>query len=291
MRRAGGLLLFLLLPALPAGAAGTGAAFLKIPPTASSAVFPYPPLVEDGSSMTLNPGALSRRPRQMLSATYSPYLEDSQLSYVAFTQPLEEGVLGASFLRLAVNGIEGRAADRTKTGDFRASDDAFGLAYAHSGFGLHLKYVRQKIDAYSAGGAAADLGWDGSAGERRPVKFGAALRNLGPRMKFLDDHFSLPASLSVYAAAPVSEGFVLQAGVLRELTESRMSCSLALQYPHRERFYARTGYTLVSGRSLSEMPLPSAGFGVFIGKHSLDYAFTPFRDLGTVHRLSLAFRF
>ncbi|MFH1723837.1 MAG: hypothetical protein ABII00_04350 [Elusimicrobiota bacterium] len=264
---------------------------MTIPPTASAAVLPFAPPREDGSSMALNPGALSREPRRMLNAAYSPYLLGSQLSFMGYSHPLSWGVIGASLLRLGIEDIEGRADDRTRTGGFRAEDDAVGIAFSRSGLGAHLKFVRQKIDRYSAQGAALDLGYHTRLGDRFPLVVGLSVRNLGTKMRFLDHSFSLPTTLNVSAFYTVMDAIAVGGGLSRDVNEGTTGFSLGTQYVVGDALFLRAGYGLASDQRPFELPVPAAGFGVALGEHSIDYAFSPFRDLGHVHRFSVALRY
>ncbi|MFA6093944.1 MAG: hypothetical protein WCU88_12165 [Elusimicrobiota bacterium] len=277
-----------------AWAAGVGAAFLKIPPTAASSVFQYPLGEEDGSSWMLNPGALSREgaeAKSLLSVTYAPYFEGSKLSYAAAAHPVGEGVLGISFLRLAVDRIEGRATDRSLTGGFNASDDAVGVGYSRGGFGGHAKFLRQSIDHYSANGFALDAGWLGKPWEERPLEFGAVLRNLGPKMRFLEEDFKLPTALDLEAAYVPESTLRLGVGISKEAFTGRSAFSLAGEYGIARVLRLRAGYRFEPGRELGEVPLPMLGFALSAGPCSVEYAFYSHRDLGEVHRFSVVARF
>jgi len=276
----------------PAGAAGkTGASFLKIAPTAQSTILNMAGIREDGSSILMNPGALSRVSQQMLCATYAPYLLDSNYSFMAYTYPTGLWNISGSFVRLGMGSIEGRAADRSRTGSFSAEDASFGVALSRDGWGAHLKFVRQTIGEYSAQGAAVDLGWHSDLRPGIPLVTGLAVRNLGPKMRFLDEGFDLPTSVEASLAYPFAGSMFLAFAASRELHQNETQFTVGTQYQVADLLFLRAGYAVAAGAGASRQPYPAAGLGLGLGQHSLDYAFMPFQDLGTVHKISFSLRF
>lgn len=91
---------------------------------------------------------------------------------------------------------------------------SYGKAFSNSiSAGLTVRIISESIPDASAQGIALDAGVMYVTGERDQAKFGIALRNLGPKMKFTGDGFSIKAffqgddySMSVYQR---SENFEL----------------------------------------------------------------------------------
>lgn len=285
---AAGVLALFAAPGWAAG--GTGASFLRIPPTAASSVMNLPTLREDGSSILINPGALSRLSRKTLSASYSPYLVDSNLSFLSYTHPASFGNISASYLRLGMTDIEGRAADRSPTGSFSASDQAVGIAFSRGGVGTHVKFIRQEIAGYSAQGFALDAGYHASPFHSLPLTLGFAVRNFGPGMKFVNSTFQLPTTVDLSASYPVLGQLHVAMGVSQNVHEGDTAFTIGTQYAVMDLLHLRTGYDVSTDQGVSQRPFPAIGFGIMLGRHGLDYAFVPFRDLGSVHRLTLSLR-
>lgn len=285
-------LLLVAAAAAPASAAGTsGASFLLITPTAASPVAEIPAEQEDGSSAGLNPAALARADRKLMTTAYSAYLVDSTLNYAAYVHPMPSATAAFSFLRLGTGGIEGRNSARAASGDFGASDTALGVAYARGPAGLQLKYIRQEIARYSAQGFAADLGLYKTLHAFRPLGLGFSVRNAGPDMKFVGASFKLPTTVNASLSVPIAGFFGLSAGFSRRIHDRDDSFSIGTHYGIGEALTLRAGYGFTSGQDFGERPLPAMGFGLKVASQRLDYSYAPFRDLGGIHRFSLAFRF
>ena len=281
-----------LLVSSPAfGAGRTGATFLKIPPTAASTILDAGIAHEDGSSVVMNPGATSWVKDKLLAATYSPYLAESQYSFLGYTHPTTLGNISASFVRLSMGKIEGRAADRSQTGSFTAEDDSFGIALSRKGLGANLKFIRQRIGQYEAQGFADDLGYHTGLRAKWPLILGLSVRNAGPKLRFVEEGYNLPTSVEGSLAYPVFQALHLALGVSREVHQNETHFSVGTQYAMAKLLCVRSGYALAAEKDSSRQPFPAFGLGMGLGRHSLDYAFMPHQDMGNVHKLSLTMRF
>ena len=132
----------------------------------------------------------------------------------------ETGVIGISVFSMNFGELDVTTTDQPDgTGaTFKPSLLNFALAYSKSfsnsiSAGLTVRIVSESIPDASAQGLCLDAGVMYVTGERDQAKFGIALRNLGPTMKFTGDGFSIKAffqgndnSISVYQR---SESFEL----------------------------------------------------------------------------------
>jgi hypothetical protein len=97
----------------------------------------------------------------------------------------------------------GRKTRTRPTARFGSLDAAYGLAYGHtrgkiSPVGLGLSYVRQTLDSVSAGAPTGTVGalW------QTPISFltlGAAVRNIGGSIKFVEEGDPLPTTAALGA--------------------------------------------------------------------------------------------
>ncbi len=132
----------------------------------------------------------------------------------------ETGVIGLSVFSMKFGDLDVTTTDQPDgTGaTFSPSLLNFALSYAKTfsnsiSAGLTIRIISESIPDASAQGISIDAGVMYVAGERDQAKFGIALRNLGPTMKFTGDGFSIKAffqgnenSISVYQR---SESFEL----------------------------------------------------------------------------------
>lgn len=150
---------------------------------------------------------------------------------------------------------------------------AYSKAFSNSIYGgIAIKIISESIPDASAQGIALDIGIQYVTGDRDQAKFGVALKNVGPKMKFTGDGFSIKAffqgndnSITVYQR---SESFEMPAqlrigasydfliGDWNRLTVAANFVSnsftkdqvgLGLEYSLKEYLMLRAAYTYESG--------------------------------------------
>ncbi|HAH05392.1 MAG TPA: hypothetical protein DCM05_02525 [Elusimicrobia bacterium] len=286
----------------------TGAAFLKLPaggriPSLGGA---SAAAVDNSEAMFWNPAGLSRleaagRPDAAMG--YSNLLETMYSGALAYAHPLPEqkGVLGASFVYFSQSAIQGYSTVGDPTSEFAPNDLALAFGYARQlkrvRLGSSLKYIRSEIDDASGSTFALDFGLQveriTDLGES-PLDLGLAILNFGPPIKVGSMSDPLPFKAAVGALWHISPRFngLLDANLP---VDSDPYFCLGAEYnqPFGEGFGAsvRGGYNMRYARDLEGFSGASAGLGVDLRRVRLDYAWVPFGDLGTTHRIAIGARF
>ena len=309
------LVLILLASLAPAArAADTSAAFLKIGVGARPIAMgnAYTGVADDINALAWNPAGLSQLSQKEMGATSALMFGDIQYDFVGYAQPLtgksggNYGTLGLGAQYLSQGTIQGRDANRQVTGNFTGTDMALNLAYSRAlnsefRLGANMKYISSSIQTESASSFAVDLG----GMYRTPVAgltLGVAVQNIGPGMKFLDQTNPLPLSMAVGAGYHLGSGLMLAMDVKTLPNEKRTTVSLGTEYAAFSTLSLRAGYLIAAAagtqagstavtEQLGQMSGIGAGFGLKMGIYRLDYAFTPFGELGNVQRISLGARF
>jgi hypothetical protein len=294
------LALLLALPAPALAGMNTGAAFLKLDPSARSAALgsAYTAMAGSADSLYFNPAGLAALGRRELSAGHAEWLAGTRFDALAYGQPTAWGALGVSALRLSAGTFDARTADRRAAGSFEAADSMYALSAARrfelGTFGASFKYLKSEIGPYSAQTVAVDLGARKEV-PGRPLSLGVSVRNLGKGLKFLDQEDPLPLTLSAGASYRLAGVLGIALDVRHEPHESRTSVSLGSEYAVFGALSLRAGYganTLTRGAGAAgPMGGLGAGLGFKFRSFGADYAFTPFGELGDVQRLSLSARF
>ncbi len=191
----------------------------------------------------------------------------------------ETGVIGLSVFSMNFGELNVTTTDQPDgTGaTFKPSLLNFALSYSKAfsnsiSAGMTIRIISESIPDASAQGVCLDAGVMYVTGERDQAKFGIALRNIGPKMKFTGDGFSIKAffqgndySMSVYQR---SESFELPTqlrigasydflmGEWNRLTVAANFTSnsftkdqvgLGLEYSLKEYLQLRAAYTYESG--------------------------------------------
>ena len=110
----------------------------------------------------------------------------------------ESGVLGLSFMSMNFGNIEITTENNPEggIGTFSPRYLVINLGYAKTFSnsiygGINLKIISESIADASASGVAIDAGIQYITGELENIKFGISLRNVGPKMKYSGDGYSL----------------------------------------------------------------------------------------------------
>lgn len=233
-------------------------------------------------SMFANIAGLAFVNKMDIAFTQTTWLKGSDIGISNFglgVRTGETGVIGLSVFSMQFGELDVTTTDQPDgTGaTFKPSLLNFALSYSKSfsnsiSAGLTIRIISESIPDASAQGVCLDAGVMYVTGERDQAKFGIALRNLGPKMKFTGDGFSIKAffqgneySMSVFQR---SESFELPAqlrigasydfliGDWNRLTVAANFTSnsftkdqvgLGLEYSLKEYLQLRAAYTYESG--------------------------------------------
>jgi len=285
----------------------TGAAFLKLGvgarPIGMGSAFVA--IADDANAIYWNPAGLAGLKKREISSMHSEWITDIRYDFLGYVHPANKlGTFAGSFSYLSMGGIERRGENREKlSGGFTAYDLAVALSYSRAlsqtmNMGVNLRFIQQKIENEDAYGIAFDLGGI----YKMPIKglsLGFTLQNLGPKMKFISDPYSLPLTLTMGLGYRFVPGLTLALDVRHQLIQKRTTLSLGTEYWPFSLLALRAGYV---GRLLSSVVDRNdeeigdflglgAGLGMRLFGYQMDYSYVPFGDLGETHRISFSFRF
>jgi len=297
------LILFLYMLASSA-AADEGAAFLKIGVGAQAAATggAQTALVRDASAVYWNPAGLAARRGGEFAAHHAELFSDTRYDFMALSRATRIGTLGFGLGYLSQGAIEGRDENRAPTGNFKASDMVAGVALGRSltpglRIGAGVKFIQSRIADAQAQTVAADLGvvlQPRSSG----FSLGLAVLNVGPGMRFLEQRSSLPLTFAAGVGLRLPFGLLLAFDAKARPYSNSREFSVGTEYEALSALTVRAGYLgqRVAGTSAAKDRgfLPegfAAGIGLKLSSFNLDYAFTPFGELGNVQRLSVAKHF
>lgn len=299
----------LLAPAAPLRAAGSSAAqFLSLGFGARALGMgeAYTAVADDISCAYYNPAGLASGPEEReIAFSHAFHLEDTSVSQAAFMRR----PYALSITYFSAGELEGRSDTGSLTGDFTARDIAVqysrGFKAGPLDAGLSGKLINQRIKSSGATSFAADLGLLYRL-EGTPYSFGAALTNLGTRVKFEEESFPLPVKLKAGAAAAFAAQRLTLALDAEFPNDSPAAVRAGAEYRGLEGIALRLGWRTVTsgqrdailGRGFGDDVSGVAGmYGFFAGAgfaysgFTLDYALLPYGDLGTAHRFSVGMKF
>ncbi len=200
---------------------------------------------------------------------------------------------------------------------FTAYDLAGTISYSKfinpkTSIGINLKIIQQKIEEETANGFAFDLGTlinlslAGQATYQLPLSLGFTIQNLGPQMKFINEGYNLPLTISAGLAYKIFSVCNLGLNVTHRVFEKRTEFGFGTEYWFLNTIALRGRYSIsnlnnqLPNNQLTD--LSKFGFGLgfklsevitseVITSYQIDYSFLPYADLGNIHRLSFSARF
>ena len=303
-------------------AGSTSAAFLKIPVGARAVAMAgaFTAVADDPYAVYWNPAGLAYLKDKSLAFTHNDYFEGLKQEFIVYTlegsrlpsfvkpAALREGVwgLGLNYFYTPKD-MERRSGlyendplipISVSEGTFRAYDLAFSLGYGFAydpdtNIGAAVKFINQSIDDESGSSAALDLGVTRSFNWRgRLFTAGAVAQNIGPGIKFISRRYNLPFTLRAGLSRRLPETGALVSLDISKSVDNYPFFALGLEQLLTNKLVLRSGYRYrLHGNELGAWSGFSAGLGLAFDRFSLDYAFSPFGDIGNSHRFSILFRF
>lgn len=194
----------------------SGFVFLEIPAAARTAALGEASISLDdmnSEAIFVNPAALGfSNQEHSLSFSYSPWFADIKNYAAGYSIQTPVGVFGLGAIMFdygtmpKTSKVSGQRIYEI-SGDFSANALALSMGYSkmltdHFSFGVAFKYVREKIDIYSASNILFDGGILYNTG-LSSLRLAATIQNFGVDTKYRNDRFKMPALLRIGAAAEV----------------------------------------------------------------------------------------
>ena len=300
-------IIFILNPCL-AGPGSTGANFLKLGvgarPVGMGEAFCG--VADDLNSLYWNPAGLnSIKDKKEVTFMHNIWFEGINYSYLAYGQRMKDfGVLGGSFSFVGYGNIprtkEDNAGDYAgEDGSFTASDISFNISYAEKimgecDLGVGLNIISSKIENYSAFAFYFNIGLLYQVKKVKGLSLGFAIQNLGTSLKFIEKDSPLPLNFKFGAGYKVysdKNNSILTALDVNVPIDNKINLNIGGEYWFKDMLAVRIGYKTLIVSELGGLAGLSAGLGFKWQDYNLDYAFVPYGDLGSTHRISISAKF
>ncbi|MBI2787149.1 MAG: PorV/PorQ family protein [Elusimicrobia bacterium] len=260
----------------------------------------YTALADDAHAVYWNPAGLARLEKREVAASHSELGGSTRHDFLAYAHPTSGAVLAGALTYLNQGRIAGRDAAGRPTGGYDASDAALAFAAGRKtelvDLGVSVKYLRSHIASTEAQGLALDAGLrrELSAGSGKVV-LGAALRNMGPGLKYDQQRNDLPLRAAFGAAYRFAAGHAVAAELQNGPRGAGTEGGAGGEFKAREGVFLRLGYTSknagAEGSGFDAARGLTLGLGLKKDGFSLDYAAQAAGELGSTHRFTLSARF
>jgi hypothetical protein len=279
----------------------SAATFLKIPVSARAVSLGENTVVlgNDIGNISENPSLLGFIKQYEFQTSYGSYVEGYNFFNISYGLKNDLANLGISITRLSASDFEGRDIEGAPTGNFSANDMAFNISAAKSfknfSLGINIKYISSKIENESASAIAMDAGfifWEDKS-IRYPYRIGFSIRNLGTRIKYINESEELPLIACVGLGMTIDNSMDIGISISNNLTENTFEFGVGATFDITKNLSLIGGFRReISNQSDSSVPLFfNAGIGFKISNFNLDYAFVPLGDIGNTHRISVTLKF
>ncbi|MEW6096021.1 MAG: PorV/PorQ family protein [bacterium] len=250
-------------------------------------------VADDVNAAYWNPAGLAQVNEFQLTAIHKNWFEDIRGGYLGYLHPADKGAIAVSMTYLDEGSMQEIKKDRTVVGTFKAEDMGVTVSFAQALrkellIGANLKYIHQKIADTSGMGFAGDMGLI-----YKPTQFvnlGLVVQNIGPKIKFVNEGFSLPLTLKT-GISYKNKGIILALDINKPIDNDPMIC-MGVELNIGNMIAVRLGYRYQTKNQKLDLyesaPVGlTGGLGLGFGNtYFLDYAYVPYGDLGDTHRIA-----
>ncbi len=238
-----------------------------------------------------NPAGLAQIEHIELAAMHLQWSTDVMYEYLTYGQKFVNiGAVGASIFYLNIGEIDARDEFGQVLPAITAYDVCGMISFARAinemvSAGLSVKGFQEKIGDDAITGFGADIG-----GLARVAKIGIGfnLQNLGMKMKFVDEEFSLPMTGRLGVSFCPISALTLALDGDYQIINKRGAVHFGAEYWIREMVAIRAGYQYkTKDDELGLLNGLGAGLGVQYMKFGIDYGYEPSPELGDIHRILL----
>ncbi|MFH1686858.1 MAG: PorV/PorQ family protein [bacterium] len=281
--------------------AGTSAfPFLKINVGARAVAMggAFTGLADDETALYYNPAGIAGMEHKRFVLGYHNYFVDIQSGFTGFIFPLDEtNSLGAYVSYLNYGEFTATDSRGDATGEtFGGGDLMVAFSYARLlsnrfRIGGSAKFIYEKLDEFSASGAAVDLGAK-YVDDRERLGLGLMVQNLGAQLSSLgQEKFDLPLTFrGGLSYKPVGLPLTLVADGIAPV-DNNFDIAIGAEYHELKPFYIRLGWSSFGSNykaadSKDAWAGVSLGFGLDVQKFHIGYALQSAADLGNTHRIT-----
>jgi hypothetical protein len=291
------------------GSAGTSSGqFLKIAAGARGAALgeAYSALADDAFALDWNPAGLINIRKNSMAVMHSPYLTGTFADYFAYAETAGDvGSWGVALKYMNYGKINRTDSSGLVLGDFTPYDVAVSVGFACyiTGFnkdpeerfvlGATGKFVKSRILSED-NTVSADIGLNLPYMFDNNFRMSLTAQNIMGTLRYDKEQASLPLILRLGTVTKLSDYFNLTGDLIAardNLPFLAMGGELKLPLYDDMDAFLRSGFNTRAISDLGGTRNVSFGGGLRYKNYNLDYAFSPFGDLGSVHRISAAIIF
>ena len=304
---------YTLTPAVLAGfdgsSAGTsGAQFLKVASGARGAALgeAYSALANDAFALDWNPAGILAIKKKSMVFMHAPYLAGTFVDYFGYAENAGEvGAWGVAVKYMNFGAIHKTDSSGFDLGTFTPYDISASVSFATyvTGYnkepeerfilGATGKFVRSKLD-FADNTISADIGLLFPYFFDNHFRLAMAAQNIMGTLRYDREDTPLPLILRFGSVTEITKYLAITADLVAQkdnLPYLAMGCEIKIGFSERTDAALRAGFNTRSISDVGGFRNITLGTGLRFGAYSIDYALSPFGDLGSVHRISTSWNF
>ncbi|MCX5784858.1 MAG: PorV/PorQ family protein [Elusimicrobia bacterium] len=302
-----------LTPAVQAGfgssSVGTsGAQFLKVASGARGAALgeAYSALADDAFALDWNPAGIVAIKKKSMVFMHAPYLAGTFVDYFGYAENAGEvGAWGVAVKYMNFGAIHKTDSSGFDLGVFTPYDISASVSFATyiTGYnkepeerfilGATGKFVRSKL--YSSDNTiSADIGLLFPYLFDNRFRLAMSAQNIMGTLRYDKEDTPLPLILRFGSVTTLTKYFAITADVVAQkdnLPYLAMGGEIKIGLSEKINAALRAGFNTRSISAVGGFHNITLGTGLRYGVYSIDYALSPFGDLGSVHRISASWNF
>jgi len=254
-------------------------------------------VVDDVYALYWNPAGLAQIQTPQVSYMHNFWLAEIQHLCASYAHPFQGGSIG--FNVNYINFGEFEKIDVDPSGYPLPRDEKFTpyTMILSVGYGTRqwlpgcnlggtLKMISENIDTFSSAALAMDLGLQ-TIGVIKNLDAGVTIQNLGMSLEGYNLPLHLRMGLAYNLIDSQKDGFraVIDINVPFPLDQPFYT-NLGLEYKYLGVLAGRVGYKISEINQRGDMAGLTAGLSVYYRSFILDYALSPFGEIGTTHRIT-----
>ncbi|HAF95822.1 MAG: hypothetical protein A2X34_00050 [Elusimicrobia bacterium GWC2_51_8] len=291
------------------GSAGTsGGQFLKVTAGARGAALgeAYSALADDAFALDWNPAGIINVKKNSMVFMHAPYLAETFVDYFAYAENAGDvGAWGVAVKYMNFGSIRKTNSGGIDLGGFTPYDisAAVGFATYITGYnkdpeerfilGATGKFIRSELES-SANTISADIGVLFPYFFDNRFRLAMSAQNIMGALRYDKEESLLPLILRLGSMTELNKYLTITADVVApkdNLPYLAMGSELKIGFSEKIDAALRAGFNTRAISDIGGLRNITFGTGLRYSDYCIDYAFSPFGDLGSVHRISAGINF
>ena len=268
--------------------------FLKIDTTARPSAMggTFVGIADDVNAINYNPAGLGLLDNNQVVFMHNQWFQEIKQEYLAFSHSSGLGIALNYFNYGTIKETTISNPRGTGLDDFSNYDGAADLGYGSKindklAIGFNLRYIQGKISDYKGWAVSSNLGCLYVTPIEK-LTMGVVIQNISTKVKFIDTKEELPLIFKIgFGYKLLNDKLTAGFDLGQQIDNEKILFNIGAEYLPIKFLALRSG---INTRNETDTGI-TAGIGFNYSSCNLDYAYSPYGDLGDTHKIALTYRF